>query len=86
MQTTVEIPDELYRQAEGKAALEGIPVGELIAQGLRLALAEPCVIGHERLAFPLHRSARPGVLGVEGVRAAEEAAAKEEDLSRAGAL
>jgi hypothetical protein len=86
MQTTVDIPDELYRQAEGKAAREGIPVGDIIAQGLRLALAEPRMSGHRRIAFPLHRSAEPGVLGVEAVRAAEESVAKEEDFSRGGAV
>lgn len=86
MRATVEIPDQLYQQAESKAAEEGIPVGDLIAQGLRLALSETRPTGRQRIAFPLHPSARPGVLTAEAVRAAEEAAAELEDAARAGTL
>ncbi len=84
MRTNVDIPDELYRQAESKAAQEGIPMGALIAQGLRLALSEMRMGGRERIAFPLHHSARPGALTVEDVRAAEEGAAQQEDAVRGG--
>jgi hypothetical protein len=86
MRTTVDIPDELYRQAESKAAREGVPVGDLIAQALRRALGESPVAGRQRIAFPLIHSAQPGTLGVEQVQAAEEAAAKQEDAARAGSL
>jgi hypothetical protein len=86
MRTTLDIPDELYQQAESKAAREGIAVGDLIAQGLRLALHEPPVTGRQRIAFPLIHSARPGTLGVEQVQAAEESAAQQEDAARAGTL
>jgi hypothetical protein len=86
MQTTVDIPDELYRQADLTAAQEGIPLRDLIAQGLRLALGKPYVASGQRVAFPLLHSARPGTLGVEEVLAAEEVAAKQEDAARAGAL
>jgi len=86
MRTTVDIPDELYQQAESKAAREGVPVGDVIAQALRVALREAPLAGRRRIAFPLVHSARPGTLGVEQVRAAEEAAAQQEDTARAGAL
>ena len=86
MKTTVEIPDELYEQAESKAAREGIPVGDLIAQALRVALGEARPAGHRRLTFPLLHSARPGTLSVEEVQAAEEAAAQREDSTRADAV
>ena len=86
MRTTVDIPDELYRQAESKASQEGIPVGDLIAQGLRLALGETRTGGRQRIASPLHHSARPGALSVEDVRAAEEGAAQQEDVARGGAV
>jgi hypothetical protein len=86
MRTTVDIPDELYHQAESKAAREGIPVGDLIAQVLRLALGETRMVGRRRIAFPLHHSARPGRLSVAEVRGAEEAAAQQEDAASAGTL
>jgi hypothetical protein len=86
MRTTLDIPDELYQQAESRAAREGIPVGDLVAQALRLALGETRVGGRQRIAFPLHHSARPGTLSVEEVRGAEEAAAQQEDATRAGTL
>ena len=40
----------------------------------------------QRIAFPLHHSSQPGTLTVEEVRAAEDAAARQEDASRAGSL
>jgi hypothetical protein len=39
MKTTVEVPDELYRQAKAEAALRGRKFRELVEEGLRLALA-----------------------------------------------
>jgi hypothetical protein len=86
MRTTVDIPDELYREVESKAAREGVPVGHLITRTLRLALGDTSLAGRQRTTFPLHHSARPGTLSVEEVCAAEEAAAQQEDVSRAGAL
>ncbi len=82
MRTTVEIPDDLYRQAESKAAREGIPVGDLIAQGLRLALGKSPLPKGRRISFPLHHSNHPGALSVETVRAAQQAAANQEDAAR----
>lgn len=38
MKTTVEIPDELYRQAKVQAARENRTVRELIGEGLSLVL------------------------------------------------
>jgi hypothetical protein len=86
MRTILDIPDELYQQAESKAAREGIPVGDVIAEALRLALGETRIGGRQRIAFPLLHSARPGALSVEEVRGAEEAAAQQEDTARAGTL
>jgi hypothetical protein len=86
MRTTIDIPDELFQQAESRAAREGIPVGYLIAEALRLALGDAPSTGRRRIAFPLHHSARPGALSVGEVRAAEETAAQQEDAVRARAL
>jgi hypothetical protein len=38
MKTTVEIPDDLYRQARATAALRGCKLRDLIEEGLRLVL------------------------------------------------
>jgi hypothetical protein len=41
VKTTIELPDELYREAKAKAALSGRKLKDLIEQGLRLALVAP---------------------------------------------
>ncbi len=38
MKTTLEIPDELYRQAKVRAAQENRKVKDLVSEGLRLVL------------------------------------------------
>ncbi len=41
MKTTVEIPDELYRQAKAEAALSGRKLKDLVEEGLRHMLKRP---------------------------------------------
>ena len=41
MKTTVEVPDDLYRQAKAEAALRGRKFRELVEEGLRLGLDAP---------------------------------------------
>jgi len=41
MKTTVEVPDDLYRQAKAEAALRGRKLKDLIEEGLRLVLQSP---------------------------------------------
>ena len=54
MKTTVEIPDDLFRQVKARAALEGLPLRDLVTYGLRLALqAPPQMARSRRAAFPL---------------------------------
>jgi hypothetical protein len=84
MRTTVDISDELFRQAKARAALEGLRLRDLIERGLRLALAEQGYGAPGRVTFPLLRSLQPGVLTTEAVRTAEEDAARQEDADRAG--
>jgi 5-(carboxyamino)imidazole ribonucleotide mutase len=58
MKTTVEIPDELFRQAKAKAALEGIRFRDLVARGLRLAMdTPPKSTPPRRTVFPLIKAA-----------------------------
>lgn len=86
MGTPVHIPDELYKQAESLAAQEGIPVGDLIVRGLRLAMGGESLARGSRIVFPLHHSIKPGVLSSERVQAAEDASAQQEDDARAGTV
>jgi hypothetical protein len=41
MKTTVEVPDDLYRQAKAEAALRGRKLKDLVEEGLRLVLEAP---------------------------------------------
>ena len=38
VKTTVEVPDDLYRQAKAEAALRGRKLKDLVEEGLRLVL------------------------------------------------
>jgi hypothetical protein len=40
MKTTIEMPEELYRQAKAEAALRGRRLKDLIEEGLRRVLSE----------------------------------------------
>ena len=87
MRTTVDLPDDLFRQAKAQAALEGTPLRDLIETGVRLALAQRKP-GRKpkRQRFPLHRSKKPGSLKAADFRAAEAAVATAEDVVHAGSL
>jgi predicted component of type VI protein secretion system len=41
MKTTVELPDDLYRQAKAEAALRGRRLKDLVEEGLRWVLQSP---------------------------------------------
>jgi hypothetical protein len=41
MRTTVELPDDLLKQAKSLSALEGISLRDLLVQAVRLRLAPP---------------------------------------------
>jgi hypothetical protein len=87
MRTTVDLPDELFRQAKAQAALEGTPLRDLIETGVRLALAQRKPGRKlQRVRFPLHRSKKPGSLRAADFRAAEAAVAIAEDVAHAGSL
>ena len=83
MRTTVDIPDDLYRQVKAEAALRGARVRDLMEEGLRRVLATPSQ-GHEsrRVSFPLIHSKQPGSMSVDAVRRAEEQSVADEDESR----
>ncbi len=63
MRTTIDIPDETYRQLKIKAAQEGKPVRQIVLQGIERELgpteAQP---KRKKLQLPLIRSKQPGSL------------------------
>jgi len=89
MRTTVEIPDELFRQAKARAALDGVPLKDMIAESLRRLLVDPRpavpTAAPRRTQFPLI-PADPGrpPLTRDTVRAAIERMDDEIDLHHAG--
>jgi hypothetical protein len=88
LKTTVEIPDDLFRQAKARAALEGVRLRDFVEHGLRLALVEPMAVApHRRAAFPLIRSTEPIRLDAAAVATAladldDEETARHADLVR----
>ncbi len=66
MKTTLEVPDDLYRQVKSQAALRRRKIKDYVAEGLRLALEAdragerqahgPLAVFDEVRAQPLHRS------------------------------
>ena len=70
MRTTIDIPDEMYRELKSRAALEGATVKQLILRSVardqeQARPARP----RRRLTFPLVQSKEPKSLklGKEGV-------------------
>jgi hypothetical protein len=72
VKTTIEIPDELFRQAKAQAALEGIRLRDLVVRGLQMALDPPATGRSRRIELPILKSGSPGVLNAAQVTAALE--------------
>jgi hypothetical protein len=70
MRTTIDIPDDTYRELKIRAATQGTTVRKIILDGLAGTLrpAEPAIPGGKR-SFPVVPSSKPGSLqlGEEGV-------------------
>lgn len=63
MRTTVDIPDQTYRQLKAKAALRGCSVKELILRGVKAELNGETQEHHKgKVTLPLVKSKRPGWL------------------------
>ena len=58
MKTTVEVPDDLYRQAKAEAALRGRKLKDLVEEGLRLVLQAPRETSERPTLAGLMESAR----------------------------
>jgi hypothetical protein len=64
MQTTIELPEPIYRQGEQLARLRGVTVAELTIRALERELfaAETLPVERKRVNLPLVPSKQPGVL------------------------
>ena len=65
MRTTLDIPDETYRQLKIKAANEGVPVRQIVLRGIQNEL-EPAISRKplKRFQVPVIRSSSPGTLNL----------------------
>jgi hypothetical protein len=80
MKTTLDIPDELFREAKSRAALTGTRLKDLVADGLRAVLSGgPADSPPRRVQFPIIK-ARPGAPNItkQMVDEAERQMLKEE--------
>ena len=80
MKTTLEIPDDLFREAKAKAATEGRKLKDLVADALRAVVRQqPAAASSLRKTrFPILKSSKPGALSAEDVSRAEADMEKEE--------
>jgi len=83
MRTTVDLPDDLFRRAKARAALQGMSFKNLVADGLKLLLQNPkgsrFVSPSGRVRFPLIKAKKGSpVITAEMVKAAEDRLIDEE--------
>ena len=64
MRTTIDIPDETYRQLKIKAANEGVPIRNILLRCLQNELSPSKPQPIRKLKLPLIRSSRPGTLNL----------------------
>jgi plasmid stability protein len=62
MRTTMDIPDETYRDLRIKAAREGKPMRQIVLRGIQRELEGAEETPVRKLQLPLIRSSRPGTL------------------------
>jgi hypothetical protein len=60
MKTTLEIPDDLYRQAKVLAAQENLRMKDLVSEGLQLVLMKKTRLRHPRRMMKAPVTIRPG--------------------------
>ena len=53
MKTTIDIPDELFREAKARAAMDGIKLKDLVADALRTKLRAAPAKKKRRVKFPI---------------------------------
>ena len=65
MRTTVDIPDEIYRDLKIKAAQEGTPVRQIVLRGIQRELEGTIEKPVRKLQLPLIRSTRKDKLVID---------------------
>jgi len=60
MRTTIDLPDNLLRQAKATAALEGRTLKDLVVEAVELRLKDGISSVRRRVSLPLVPSRRPG--------------------------
>jgi hypothetical protein len=65
MRTTVDIPDEVYRELKSRAAAEGGTVKQLLLRGAETVLREPVKKTVRRLRVPILNKGKPGSLKID---------------------
>jgi hypothetical protein len=68
MRTTIDIPDNLYRELKSKAAREKRSVKELILRGVEVELRPRSRKRSRRVTFPLVPSKKPGTLVIDNAK------------------
>jgi hypothetical protein len=64
MRTTIDIPDQTYRELKIKAAREGTAVRQILLRGIQRELEGVAESRVRKLELPLIRSSRPGTLNL----------------------
>ncbi len=74
MQTTLRIPDDLYREAKAEAAREGTTLTRFLAEGLRLRINQKAAMPARLPVFRVYDPGSPCRFSDEEIRriAAEE--------------
>lgn len=83
MRTTIEIPDDLFREAKSQAALRGQTLKEFVEEGIRMVLRHPPAPRPTRVSFPLLPAGTRKAISVDEVRDFIHQAEAEEDLRHA---
>lgn len=87
MKTTIEIPDDLFRQAKAQAALQGVRLRDLVEYGLRLAVeTPPAPASNKRTVFPLIKASGEVAALTDEQVAAALAEMEDEDAERHASL
>lgn len=64
MRTTIDIPDETYRELKIKSAREGTTVRQILLRGIQHELEGTAEKRVRKLELPLIHSSRPGTLNL----------------------